>query len=119
MSGYLLEGIRTKLAGFFTDETKTVNCPPFAESISEGDVRWEKGWKLHRAKTWKISNSFILTAVGDSVAEDETVAEIETDKTSIPIPSPTSGVIEQLLIEDGETVTPGTPLFTINTGQPR
>ena len=43
-------------------DSSTVNCPPFAESITEGDVRWEK-------------------AVGDSVEEDETVGEIETDKT--------------------------------------
>ena len=77
-------------------ESVTVNCPAFAESISEGDVRWDK-------------------AVGDSVKEDDTVAEIETDKTSIPIPSPSAGVIEALLVEDGTTVTPGTPLFKINT----
>lgn len=29
------------------DESVTVKCPPFAESISEGDVRWEKGNKYH------------------------------------------------------------------------
>lgn len=74
----------------------TVKCPPFAESISEGDVRWEK-------------------AVGDAVVEDDTVAEVETDKTSIPIPSPSSGVVEELLVEDGTTVTPGTSLFKIKT----
>ena len=77
-------------------ESVTVKCPAFAESISEGDVRWEK-------------------AVGDSVNEDDTVAEIETDKTSIPIPAPQAGVIEALLVEDGTTVTPGTPLFKLNT----
>ena len=77
-------------------ESVTVKCPPFAESISEGDVRWEK-------------------AVGDSVVEDDTVAEIETDKTSIPIPAPASGVVEALLVDDGATVTPGTPLFQLNT----
>ena len=77
-------------------ESVTVKCPAFAESISEGDVRWEK-------------------AVGDTVNEDDTVAEIETDKTSIPIPAPHSGVVEELLVEDGTTVTPGTPLFKLNT----
>ncbi|CAK8673622.1 dihydrolipoyllysine-residue succinyltransferase component of 2-oxoglutarate dehydrogenase complex, mitochondrial-like [Clavelina lepadiformis] len=79
-----------------TWDSVTVNCPAFAESISEGDVRWEK-------------------AVGDSVEEDETVAEIETDKTSIPIPAPSAGVIESLLVDDGTTVTPGTALFKIQT----
>ena len=62
-----------------------VKCPAFAESITEGDLRWEK-------------------AVGDSVAEDDVICEIETDKTSVPVPSPCSGVIEALLVEDGATV---------------
>ena len=83
-------------ASLFLFNSVTVNCPAFAESISEGDVRWEK-------------------AVGDAVVEDDTVAEIETDKTSIPIPAPTSGIIEELLVEDGTTVIPGTALFKIKT----
>ena len=28
---------------FSGDEVKVVSCPPFAESITEGDIRWEKG----------------------------------------------------------------------------
>jgi 2-oxoglutarate dehydrogenase E2 component (dihydrolipoamide succinyltransferase) len=76
------------------EEVKVVNVPPFADSISEGDVRWEK-------------------AVGDTVATDDTVAEIETDKTSIQVPSPGNGVIEALLVEDGTTVKAGQPLFKI------
>ena len=41
-----------------------MEVPPFAESITEGDIRWIK-------------------AVGDSVREDEAVAEVETDKVSV------------------------------------
>ena len=74
-----------------------VKCPAFAESITEGDLRWEK-------------------AVGDSVAEDDVICEIETDKTSVPVPSPCSGVIEELLVEDGATVSPGTQLAKIKAG---
>ena len=77
-------------------ESVIIKCPPFAESITEGDVRWEK-------------------AVGDSVEIDEPVAEVETDKTGIPITSPTAGVIEALLVEDGDTVTPGMALLKIST----
>ena len=58
----------------FSDVSE-IECPPFADSISEGDIRWEK-------------------AVGDSVAVDEVVCEIETDKTSVPLPSPVAGVVE-------------------------
>ncbi|XP_039390054.1 dihydrolipoyllysine-residue succinyltransferase component of 2-oxoglutarate dehydrogenase complex, mitochondrial [Mauremys reevesii] len=72
----------------------TINTPAFAESVTEGDVRWEK-------------------AVGDTVAEDEVVCEIETDKTSVQVPSPAAGVIEALLVPDGGKVEGGTPLFKL------
>ncbi|CAL8300132.1 unnamed protein product [Boreogadus saida] len=79
------------------NEVVTVKTPAFAESVSEGDVRWEK-------------------AVGDTVKEDEVVCEIETDKTSVPVPSPAAGVIEELLIPDGGRVEGGTPLFKLRKG---
>ncbi|XP_059375458.1 dihydrolipoyllysine-residue succinyltransferase component of 2-oxoglutarate dehydrogenase complex, mitochondrial [Carassius carassius] len=79
------------------NEVLTVNTPAFAESVTEGDVRWEK-------------------AVGDSVSEDEVVCEIETDKTSVQVPSPAAGVIEELLVPDGGKVEGGTPLFKLKKG---
>uniref|UniRef100_A0A667Y7R3 Dihydrolipoyllysine-residue succinyltransferase component of 2-oxoglutarate dehydrogenase complex, mitochondrial n=1 Tax=Myripristis murdjan TaxID=586833 RepID=A0A667Y7R3_9TELE len=79
------------------DELVTVKTPAFAESVTEGDVRWEK-------------------AVGDTVAEDEVVCEIETDKTSVQVPSPAAGVIEELLVPDGGRVEGGTPLFKLRKG---
>nr|AAH65943.1 Dlst protein [Danio rerio] len=79
------------------NEVITVKTPAFAESVTEGDVRWEK-------------------AVGDSVAEDEVVCEIETDKTSVQVPSPAAGVIEELLVPDGGKVEGGTPLFKLKKG---
>merc|ERR1712158_283488 len=79
------------------EEVKVVVCPAFADSISEGDIRWEK-------------------AVGDSVTEDEVLCEIETDKTSVPVPSPGSGVITELLVEGGSTVQPGAQLLKIQLG---
>ena len=41
---------------------------------------------------------------------------METDKTSVPIPSPVAGVIEELLVEDGATVQPGKELAKIKAG---
>ena len=55
-------------------------------------------------------------AVGDSVTEDEVLCEIETDKTSVPVPSPAAGVIEELLVEDGSTVAPGAKLLKLKLG---
>ncbi|KAG7510092.1 dihydrolipoyllysine-residue succinyltransferase component of 2-oxoglutarate dehydrogenase complex, mitochondrial-like [Solea senegalensis] len=92
---FQIQYFRTSVA--YRDEVVTVNTPAFAESVTEGDVRWEK-------------------AVGDSVSEDEVVCEIETDKTSVQVPSPASGVIEELLIPDGGKVEGGTPLFKLRKG---
>uniref|UniRef100_A0A8C7DQQ4 Dihydrolipoyllysine-residue succinyltransferase component of 2-oxoglutarate dehydrogenase complex, mitochondrial n=1 Tax=Oncorhynchus kisutch TaxID=8019 RepID=A0A8C7DQQ4_ONCKI len=79
------------------NEVITVKTPAFAESVTEGDVRWEK-------------------AIGDSVKEDEVVCEIETDKTSVQVPSPAAGVIEELLVPDGEKVEGGQALFKLRKG---
>ncbi|XP_031726114.1 dihydrolipoyllysine-residue succinyltransferase component of 2-oxoglutarate dehydrogenase complex, mitochondrial-like [Anarrhichthys ocellatus] len=86
-----------KTSAVHRDEVVTVKTPAFAESVSEGDVRWEK-------------------AVGDSVNEDEVVCEIETDKTSVQVPAPAAGVIEELLVPDGGRVEPGMPLFKLQKG---
>ncbi|XP_078473086.1 dihydrolipoyllysine-residue succinyltransferase component of 2-oxoglutarate dehydrogenase complex, mitochondrial isoform X1 [Lampetra planeri] len=83
-----------KTSAYFCEEVRVINTPAFAESVTEGDVRWEK-------------------AVGDFVKEDEVVCEIETDKTSIQVPAPTSGVIQELLVEDGGRVEAGNPLFKL------
>jgi len=54
-----------------------------------------------------------IKAVGDFVKEDDIVCEIETDKTSIPVPSPGAGVIEEFLAEDGSKVVSGQQLFKL------
>nr|XP_057947222.1 dihydrolipoyllysine-residue succinyltransferase component of 2-oxoglutarate dehydrogenase complex, mitochondrial [Doryrhamphus excisus] len=94
-SVFQIQYFRTSVA--FRDEVVTIKTPAFAESVTEGDVRWEK-------------------AVGDTVSEDEVVCEIETDKTSVQVPSPASGVIEELLVPDGGKVEGGTPLFKLRKG---
>jgi len=63
-----------------------IKIPEFSESISEGTVG-----------TW-IKN------VGDKVVEGETVVEIETDKVVLEIPAPASGVIEEIIKNENETV---------------
>ncbi|KAL3049098.1 dihydrolipoyllysine-residue succinyltransferase component of 2-oxoglutarate dehydrogenase complex, mitochondrial [Trematomus bernacchii] len=94
-SVFQIQYFRTSVA--HREEVITVNTPAFAESVTEGDVRWEK-------------------AVGDTVAEDEVVCEIETDKTSVQVPSPAAGVILELLVPDGGKVEGGNALFTLRKG---
>lgn len=73
-----------------------VVVPQLAESLSEGDIKFEK-------------------SVGDVVKEDDVLAAIETDKTSIPINSPVSGKVIELLVEDSSTVKPGQMVIVIDT----
>lgn len=60
------------------------------------------------------NNFFRFTVkVGDYVAQDQVVMEVETDKTAMPVPAPFGGVIREILVEDGTTVKAGQPLFKI------
>ena len=76
-------------------DVKIIETPTFPDSVSEGDLTW-------------------LKAVGDAVEEDEVIGEIETDKTTLPVQAPCSGVITELLVEDGETISKGSHLAKID-----
>uniref|UniRef100_A0A182JVJ7 Dihydrolipoyllysine-residue succinyltransferase component of 2-oxoglutarate dehydrogenase complex, mitochondrial n=1 Tax=Anopheles christyi TaxID=43041 RepID=A0A182JVJ7_9DIPT len=79
--------------------SEIVKVPPFADSVSEGDVKFEK-------------------KVGDAVAADEVVMEIETDKTTVGVPAPGHGIIEEIYVADGDTVKSGQQLFKMKiTGE--
>ncbi|KAK7081737.1 hypothetical protein SK128_020496 [Halocaridina rubra] len=81
----------------FGGEVKPIEVPPFAESITEGDLRWVK-------------------EIGDSVEEDEVIAEVETDKVTMPIKATAAGVLKEILVEDGSTVTAGTHIGKMEIG---
>jgi len=72
-----------------------VPMPQMGTSITEGTVI---GWSK---------------AVGDPVEVDETVCEISTDKVDSECPSPSAGVLAEILVEVGETVEVGTVLARI------
>lgn len=75
-----------------------IHVPSLGESISEGIVsRW-------------------LKQPGDTVAVDEPVVELETDKVTLEVPSPQAGVLGKQLVAAGETVAVGGPLFEV-TGE--
>src|SRR5450830_753458 len=76
----------------------SVTMPALGESVTEGTVtRW-------------------LKQVGDTVAVDEPLVEVSTDKVDTEIPSPFGGVLEQILVAEDETVAVGAPLAIIGTG---
>jgi pyruvate dehydrogenase E2 component (dihydrolipoamide acetyltransferase) len=72
-----------------------VVMPQMGVSVSEGTItRWAK-------------------QVGESVEADETLLEISTDKVDTEVPSPASGVVSEILVQEGETVEVGTLLARI------
>jgi pyruvate dehydrogenase E2 component (dihydrolipoyllysine-residue acetyltransferase) len=72
-----------------------VVMPQMGVSVSEGTItKWNK-------------------QVGDHVEADETLLEISTDKVDTEVPSPASGVISEILVQEGETVGVGTVLARI------
>ncbi|MEO6201227.1 MAG: biotin/lipoyl-containing protein, partial [Cryobacterium sp.] len=78
--------------------SESVRLPALGESVTEGTVtRW-------------------LKAVGERVEIEEPLLEVSTDKVDTEIPSPFSGVLEQILVQEDETVAVGTVLAIIGDG---
>lgn len=74
-----------------------VQVPVFAESVTEGTlVSWYK-------------------KVGEAVNRDETLVDIETDKVVLEVPAPQSGVLVEIIVQDGETVESQQVLAKIDT----
>ena len=72
--------------------------PDLGEGVREGEIaRW-------------------LVEVGQTIAEDDPLVEIQTDKTTVEIPSPAAGLVSQILVEEGQLVPVGTPLVLIGEG---
>ena len=78
--------------------SSSVEMPALGESVTEGTVtRW-------------------LKSVGDTVEVDEPLLEVSTDKVDTEIPSPVAGVLQEILVEEDETVEVGAKLAVIGDG---
>jgi len=78
-----------------TTEAVDVVMPQMGVSVSEGTItKW-------------------LKQVGEEIEADESLLEISTDKVDTEVPSPASGVVTQILVQEGETVDVGTKLAVI------
>jgi pyruvate dehydrogenase E2 component (dihydrolipoamide acetyltransferase) len=77
-----------------------VQMPALGESVSEGTItRW-------------------LKRVGERVDVDEPLLEVSTDKVDTEIPSPVAGVLEQILVDEDETVAVGVDLAVVSSDTP-
>ncbi len=57
----------------------------------------------------------IMCQKGDTIAEDQTIMEVETDKAAVEIPSPFAGVASEILVSEGQTVAVGEVLLKIES----
>lgn len=74
-----------------------VKVPMLSESVSEGTLlEWKK-------------------KVGEAIARDEILIDIETDKVVLEVPSPQAGVLVEIVAQDGETVVADQVLARIDT----
>ena len=56
----------------------------------------------------------VLVKVGDTIEVDQPVIELETDKATVEVPSPVSGVVQQINVKEGEKVDVGQLVLTVN-----
>ncbi|MBB3995022.1 2-oxoglutarate dehydrogenase E2 component (dihydrolipoamide succinyltransferase) [Sulfitobacter undariae] len=80
-------------------EAVDVMVPTLGESVTEATV-----------STW-------FKKVGDTVAQDEMLCELETDKVSVEVPSPAAGVLTEITAAEGSTVDASAKLAVISSGE--
>ena len=82
-------------------QTIDVVTPAAGESVTEGTIL-----------EWHVK-------VGDYIKVDDTIVEISTDKVDVELPSPGSGTVSEILVEEGETVTVGQVIARISVNGAR
>ncbi|MDN8621763.1 biotin/lipoyl-containing protein, partial [Corynebacterium sanguinis] len=75
---------------------QTYNLPDVGEGLTEAEI-----------VQWHVKP-------GDAVAVNDVVAEIETAKSLVELPSPFAGTVSELLVAEGETVAVGTPILAVS-----
>src|SRR6202048_440199 len=86
--------------GTTAQQTVDVVTPAAGESVSEGTIL-----------EWRVK-------LGDFIKTDETIVEISTDKVDLELPSPASGTVSEILVEEGDTVTVGQVIARVSVGAP-
>lgn len=78
--------------------TIEIKVPPLPESVSDATlVAWHK-------------------KPGEAVSRDESLADLETDKVVLEVPAPASGILGEIIVKDGTTVTAGDVLAILQEG---
>jgi len=80
-----------------TERLQTFSMPDVGEGLTEAEVL-----------EWRV-------AVGDTLTVNQVIAEIETAKAAVELPSPFAGRVQELLVPPGVTVRVGTPIIRVDT----
>jgi pyruvate dehydrogenase E2 component (dihydrolipoamide acetyltransferase) len=75
--------------------TTTIKLPELGENVDSGEL------------------TKILVSAGDTISKDQALLELETEKATIEVPSPVSGVVTELHVQEGRKVRVGDALFTV------
>ncbi|MCB0420830.1 MAG: 2-oxo acid dehydrogenase subunit E2 [Bdellovibrionales bacterium] len=79
--------------------TQEVNLPDIGEGVTEGElIKW-------------------LVGVGDTVEEDQPVAEVMTDKATVEVPTPVAGTVAEFKVSEGDIVPIDTCMLVVNVGE--
>lgn len=76
--------------------TTTIKLPELGENVDSGEL------------------TKILVNIGDAISKDDPLLELETEKATVEVPSPVSGVVKELHVQQGQKVKVGDALFTID-----
>jgi 2-oxoisovalerate dehydrogenase E2 component (dihydrolipoyl transacylase) len=74
--------------------------PDVGEGLTEAEI-----------VSWKVK-------VGDTIKVNDVIVEIETAKSLVELPSPYAGVVDGLLVDEGQTVPVGTPIIAVRSAEP-
>ncbi|MCU1413399.1 MAG: 2-oxo acid dehydrogenase subunit [Microbacteriaceae bacterium] len=77
--------------------TSQFELPDVGEGLTEAEI-----------VSWRVSP-------GDTVVVNQVLVEIETAKSLVELPSPFAGVVDELLVEEGQTVDVGTPIISVSS----
>jgi 2-oxoisovalerate dehydrogenase E2 component (dihydrolipoyl transacylase) len=79
-------------------ETRVFLLPDLGEGLTEAEL-----------VSWHVS-------VGDTISVDQPIAEVETAKSTVEVPSPYAGIVAELHGQPGETLDVGKPLISVVSG---
>ena len=80
---------------WFAAMTNQITLPHLGENIESGDVLT------------------IMVSVGDLIEIEQDLLEVETDKATMPVPSPEAGKVTKILVGEGDTISVGSPLLEL------